>query len=241
MRISRALHQRLYLIEGKTSDNGGAQFAVLGSTGNVYDVTIANTANCDCPDHGRSYLCKHILFVLLKVLRVDADSPLVYQSAWLSSELATMLAGWTERQRGRDVLANDLVLQKYAEMKNPEGKRSAEDDGNDEGCRKQVDPDTDCPICFDVLGSEELTYCRVACGTNFHKSCMERWGSTSGYYGSAKRLTCPNCRSPWEDPTISSCKKRSRHDEGYTNLGNLQGQSSVRDTSTYADYYRSHY
>ena len=63
-RIERALHQRLYLIsqesldekgeggEGEAQSSSGGisrQFAVLGSTGNVYTVRINKIPSCDCP------------------------------------------------------------------------------------------------------------------------------------------------------------------------------------------------
>ena len=71
-RIGRALGQRMFLIERKdTSAEGslGQEFTLLGSTGNVYKVKINKHPNCYCPDHMKSNLCMHILFVFLKVLR----------------------------------------------------------------------------------------------------------------------------------------------------------------------------
>lgn len=77
-RIERAQSQRLYLIEQKDMlEEGldmdicpvvGREFAVLGSTGNVYDVRICKSPTCSCPDFQRGNLCKHILFVILKVI-----------------------------------------------------------------------------------------------------------------------------------------------------------------------------
>ncbi|CAM9475269.1 unnamed protein product, partial [Phaeothamnion confervicola] len=89
-RISRAMSQRMYLIERSDESASGAlahRFTVLGSTGNVYEVRIAKGPSCSCPDHGRGNVCKHILFVFLKVLKVRFDSPLIYQTALLQSEL----------------------------------------------------------------------------------------------------------------------------------------------------------
>ncbi|CAI5508726.1 unnamed protein product, partial [Closterium sp. Naga37s-1] len=45
-------------------------FHVLGATGNVYTVTISQQPSCTCPDYGNGNLCKHVLFVLLRVLHV---------------------------------------------------------------------------------------------------------------------------------------------------------------------------
>ena len=44
------------------------EFAVLGSTGNVYTVTICRLPSCSCVDHlERKTVCKHLLFVYHKV------------------------------------------------------------------------------------------------------------------------------------------------------------------------------
>jgi hypothetical protein len=57
-RISRAKTQHMYLIKRGDIQHGqegatccSCQFVVLGSTGNVYTVTIQKVANCTCPDH----------------------------------------------------------------------------------------------------------------------------------------------------------------------------------------------
>jgi hypothetical protein len=93
-RIHRAATQRMYLVKkGQVDANTlTCSFVVLGSTGNVYNVEIGKTAKCNCPDHLRckASLCKHIAFCLLKVLGLPTDSYLVYQAAWMSSELQEM-------------------------------------------------------------------------------------------------------------------------------------------------------
>jgi hypothetical protein len=230
-RIDRAVTQRLYLVQkGDVTADLTCSFAVLGSTGNVYNVEIAHTASCTCPDHRkRSALCKHILFVLLKVMQLPSNSPLVYQAAWLTTELEEMFALLAARRVGGAVVANETVRKLYAKI---ESGKPLEEENNSKN-RKTLDEDSDCPICFESLkdGSEPLTFCRAMCGANFHASCIQRWGSTANYHGGVKQTTtCPNCRQPWqESPSKKGVPKR----EGYTNLGRLQGQSPVRDTSTY--------
>jgi len=54
-------------------------FKVLGSTGNVYTVTISHVPSCDCPDALKGNHCKHILFIFLKVLGVPESSGHYYQ------------------------------------------------------------------------------------------------------------------------------------------------------------------
>lgn len=296
-RIERALSQRLYLVH--TSDvhprhpqHGGpyCELAVLGSTGNLYTVTLCRVPNCDCPDHAKGNLCKHILFVMLKVVGLPSDSDLVYQAALLTTELEDIFDTMQQRRDGlfgtttaaaaassnanADVVANQSVRDSYArmtgrgdEVKGEEKgqKAEAEDAGSsdNEAIIERKPIEGDCPICFDPLqgssGQQELTFCRLACGTNFHSQCMKMWSSqqkssterananrlqATGHNKSSAGPTCPACRQPWSDvatggvdPNASPDRKRKAHgDEGYVNLGELQGQSPVRDTSTYHTY-----
>jgi SWIM zinc finger len=72
-------------------------FVVLGTTGNVYHVNIDRLSRCSCPDfQSKGLHCKHIFFVLLKVLRVPLHSFLLYQDAWLTSELQSMFTNFRD-------------------------------------------------------------------------------------------------------------------------------------------------
>lgn len=57
----------------------------------VYSVSVGKHPNCSCPDFQRGNLCKHYLFVMLRVLRLDRDDPLVWQKALLKSEVCRLL------------------------------------------------------------------------------------------------------------------------------------------------------
>ncbi len=65
-RVNRALRQRLFLLSRRDR-----VFGVLGSTGDhTYTITLGSTSTCTCPDYRQNGTpkCKHILFVLLRVL-----------------------------------------------------------------------------------------------------------------------------------------------------------------------------
>ena len=64
----------LYLLDREDrhedKNNLWSDFRVVGSTGNLYTVKIGAIPSCDCPDFlKRDDVCKHMLFVMLKVLR----------------------------------------------------------------------------------------------------------------------------------------------------------------------------
>jgi hypothetical protein len=246
-RIERALQQRLFLIDASTVSTSlqeGGSFitlSVLGSTGNVYEVTIQKVPHCSCPDAAKGNLCKHLLFVMLKVVGLPAHDQLVYQSAYLTDEVEKIIALLQTRLQslGRDVVANEQVQKVHADMK--KGIKSGVDDESNTVPRKETDGQ-DCPICFDDLGSNlsQLTYCKGTCGTNYHKGCIQMWTSQA-----RSGPTCPSCRQPWIDVATGGKSKKAEaspsRSEGYDNLGRLQGQSSVRDTSTYSTYSPSYY
>jgi predicted nucleic acid-binding Zn finger protein len=226
-RLERAETQRLYLVERNQTSEASCDFVVLGSTGNVYTVQIGEIPTCTCPDFVRKKdLCKHIMFVTLKVIGLDKHDPRSYQRAYVPSELSDMMQMLENRRVGGGTLANESVRQNYAQLKRGEG---APDEDPGYAPRRPLEEDSDCPICFDSLGSgsgpQILTYCRGTCGANFHADCIRAW-KTRG------RPTCPNCRQAWVEEHDPS-KPGSAGGEGYVNLGRLQGQSRTRDTSTY--------
>lgn len=53
----------------------------------VYTVTISKHPKCTCPDFGNGNVCKHVLFVLTRVLGLRPTNPLVWQRGLLKSEV----------------------------------------------------------------------------------------------------------------------------------------------------------
>ena len=53
----------------------------------VYTVNISRHPHCTCPDCAKGHVCKHILFVMLRVLKLSTNNPLVWQKALLTKEV----------------------------------------------------------------------------------------------------------------------------------------------------------
>jgi hypothetical protein len=234
-RIYRALSQRLYLIDQEdiSSPEGSLsrKFAVLGSTGNVYDVKIGQLPTCTCPDCARGKLCKHIIFVMVKVLQVPRDSELVYQNALLQSELKQIFDN--APRPGTDVVAKTEVVSAY--------KKTV---GEEEQVEEKVEiavvndrvPEGECPICFESITTSEALDSCAGCRNYIHKDCLKKW--------LAVKQTCCYCRAPWRSFGASETATSGpsvRRDEGYLNLGTQQGLSGRRDTSTYNPWRSRHY
>ncbi|CUS14651.1 unnamed protein product [Tuber aestivum] len=190
-RIGRCLTQRMVVLDRqRVVENDIPQeiVKIAGSTGNVYTVHIKLVPICDCPDS--SPTCKHILYVMMKVLKARSD--LVYQAALLSSEL-------------REIFE-----------KAPPIRSSGEGAGS--SAQKPLDED-DCPICycpFEENGREAVVYCKAQCGTNVHQSCFRQWASTRG----EGAVTCVMCRQPWpgDSEPHEALAKGKVNSEGYVNV-----------------------
>ncbi|GMH34383.1 hypothetical protein BSKO_02217 [Bryopsis sp. KO-2023] len=251
-RIERALPgsaHRMFLLERRRilavgSEGGGIEeFDVLGATANVYTVTVSRHPSCTCPDFERRQLpCKHILFVRLRVLKLKPSDPMVWQKAYLSTEVDDILRGEGDVETlGTDVVANDRVIKAYQKLRDP-----GDADNEEEEKGKEEDPSSnrqkiegrDCGICFDDFdkdSKEALVWC-LHCGNNLHKSCFERWASTKK--GNHQQVTCVYCRSAWQDgdnPNGNVDLKEEGSGQ-YVNLGNVSGQHSTEQTSVRALY-----
>ncbi|KAF1839127.1 hypothetical protein BDW02DRAFT_564110 [Decorospora gaudefroyi] len=217
----RALTQRLTVLsrERRGGDNApGEKVIVAGSTGNVYTVSIGLVPSCNCPHAKKGNQCKHIIYVMLRVLK--AREEFAYQLALISSEL-------------REVIRNAPPIPGVE----TDGKDGTEKEGED-GNRKPIEGE--CPICYDELGSHEaIVYCKASCGNNVHKSCMQNWMAVS-----KGKATCPYCRAKWQEDTgfegrlgNVDTKGLERNEDGYVNVAGQLGLSGQRDYSTYHSFW----
>lgn len=212
-KLERATTQRMIVLNRKRADQNDVpceKLELVGSTGNVYEVTIGLEPKCTCPDFLKGNQCKHILYSLVTVLK--AEGHLQYQLAFLSSEL-------------REIFANAPPF--------PTEVDSASDTS---GKRKPVEGE--CPICYMDLEEQqnELVWCRASCGNNMHKTCFDQWVASQR----GKQVRCVYCRANWEgDQEILSkvAQQGVVGEDGYLNVAHLTGQSTFRDVSTYNPYW----
>lgn len=214
----RALTQRLTVLSRErcgSDDVPEESVTIAGSTGNIYTVSIGLIPSCDCPHAKKGHQCKHVVYVMLRVLK--APESIACQLALVSSEL-------------RELIKNAPPIPGVE----TNGKDGTEQDGN----RKPMEGE--CPICYDELDhKEDIVYCRSSCGNNIHKVCMQNW--TAAARGNA---TCPYCRAVWETDTNLEgklgkidTKGLTKNDDGYVNVADRLGLSGQRDYSTYNSYW----
>ncbi|OTA58963.1 hypothetical protein K449DRAFT_385506 [Hypoxylon sp. EC38] len=208
----RATSQRFYVL-GRTRCGAGhcpeESVELTGSTGNIYVVHISQQPTCTCPHAQNGNQCKHVLYVMSRVLRARFD--LVYQLALLTTELQEIFENAPPIETGDDPDA-------HAHDKN----------------RKSLEGD--CPICFMPFeAAEDTVYCRATCGQNIHKECFEMWATTKRK-SADDQVTCPMCRTPWQGDDDMVKKIRNTGivgSDGYVNVADQLGISGERDYSTY--------
>lgn len=114
--------------------------------------------------------CKHIIYTMVKVLKVSEASTLLYQLALTSAELQAIF------DNAPPAPQVGVIEDEPADPK-----------------RKPVDGE-ECPICYMEFepGKENITYCKGFCGNNVHKVCMDTWlKSQRSMYGKGKSLPPP--------------------------------------------------
>lgn len=207
VKLERAQTQRMIVLGRRRDTIDGVpseEVEIVGSTGNVYTVTISHQPTCTCPDSLRGNECKHKVYVLSTVLKAPLD--LQYQLALLSSELET-------------IFAHAPPIPTYL----------AEDsDGN----RKPTDGE--CPICYMDLDEEhnKLVWCKSQCGHNLHKSCFDQWAASQG--GREVRCVYCRTPWETDVSDLDAVKKAGEYtEEGYVNVAAQFGISRARDYSGY--------
>lgn len=178
-RKSRGKTQKIFLVSCHNNKEYERCYDVMGTTGNVYTVKIKNVPECTCPDHQtRNSRCKHIYFVLLRIMKL-ADAG---ENNYSNEELLEMF-------QNIPVITNNLMATVNAQIKYKDLK---ENDIKKNITINQQPLDDSCPICLDDLtNGEEIDYCKFSCGKNVHTLCFQMWCRKQ------PNLSCIYCRSSW--------------------------------------------
>lgn len=154
-----------------------------GETPRRFKVSIGETHSCSC--RSGNELCIHILFVLMRVFRMPAANPLIWQLSLTEREIAELM-------RGR-VNVHTRPPPRAAPASESAG---ASEETSVE--RKELGEDP-CPICYDDMSEgQQITYCKSACGNNVHTKCMKMWADNR--IANGEEVTCPMCRTGWGVP-----------------------------------------
>ena len=197
-RIERCYTDNIYLIESVPPDpeeDTERKFVIMGHSGHVYNVTITNRPKCTCPDfYLRHNRCKHIYFVLIRIMNIDNVTDRYYSDDDLTDMFSNI-----------PPVAQNLMY-KGDEMENNEGKE----------VEQKFEKGDICPICLDPLeNGKELDFCRYSCGKTIHSKCFSMWVKSKG-------SICVFCRAQWYSAYALSQnhKKVSMHPIDLNNINN---------------------
>lgn len=160
LRINNALKDKLFYIDSEIKSPTLKLYKILGTSGNIYDVTLTNETSCTCPDFiTRHKKCKHIYFVIIKLLKLQN----IDKKKYTDDELKQIIQN-ADITTGFNV--NTKILSKYEKIK------------NDNNTKLECNPKTDdsCPICMDdILNGEKFIHCKYSCGKCVHDNCFKLW------------------------------------------------------------------
>ncbi|XWS26349.1 hypothetical protein CRYUN_Cryun26dG0024800 [Craigia yunnanensis] len=175
-RIARALRHPLFLLHRSDSI-----FFILGATGNVYTVTLCSTPSCTCPD--RTIPCKHILFVLIRVLGVSIDDTCLRWRTLRPCRLSRLLRTPTLPE----ALAGARLRERFHQIFSQEKKQGGS------GGVKEIEEGTACPVCLDDMEKRERVVACSTCRNLIHEECLMRWKRSRG----RRSASCVICRARW--------------------------------------------
>ncbi|KAL8808083.1 MAG: hypothetical protein Q9182_000361 [Xanthomendoza sp. 2 TL-2023] len=218
-KLERAQSQRMFIISRTRPSPLTETVSLAGTTGNIYTITISHLPHCTCPDSlkgNNNNQCKHIIYILHHVLK--APPHLQYQLAFLTPEL-------------------DLIFS-HAPLLDPPCNTTTTTPASN---RKPITGD--CPICFLEFdpATEEIVYCKAACGNNIHKHCFDTWARCAQQQQAD--VKCVYCRTPWQrdasnlEAVVAAASTELVGGEGYVNIAQELGLSGRRDVSSYHPFW----
>ncbi|XP_043192717.1 mitogen-activated protein kinase kinase kinase 1-like isoform X2 [Amphibalanus amphitrite] len=171
-RLRRLDRAKLYLLE----QPGPHSFLLATDTpGHKYRVTLG-PQSCSC---SRSPLCVHLLFVMVRVLRLPLTDYRITCHTLKTHEVEALLQTYRRRRLSR---ASTLPC---GDTPTPNDSTSSEE-------RR-------CPICqLQMTGEQSLVRCEDGCHSFLHHRCMSVW--TVEAAGRQEAACCPLCRAAWPGP-----------------------------------------
>lgn len=216
------MNQSLYnLAEATVVTASHWEFVVSGNTYYVYKVVINQLPSCSCPDWGNGYVCKHILFVFLKVLNVPPESSLYFQKALLTEELEDIFSKAPEIKYPDDPTARRLWNTYAAKMHEFQTEASEEITSK----KRPIEEGDECPICYDDLpcnSTQGLVFCVNGCGKALHEHCVQDY--VKNLKSAGKKVNCVYCRADWK---MSGSNVAGTNQGGFLNLGRDAGLGYV--------------
>ena len=171
----------------------------------------------------RERLCCHLLFVLLKVLKIPKDNPLAWQFSFVDSEISQVLSFGTSKQNENDRASASASGASFEYLKRGKYSENVKDanhpsTGMSTLCkkvdRKDLADESTCTICQEEMTHvEQLCFCEYQCGTQYHIKCFRMYASFKR--SNKNPITCPICRIKWvKVPELKMNGKKKKYFHG---------------------------
>ncbi|CBQ71722.1 conserved hypothetical protein [Sporisorium reilianum SRZ2] len=212
-RMAKVHLERMYLIHRfRNGEQLREELDVSGSKGNVYKVVVDRNVSCSCMDFSlRRQVCKHLLFVYIKVLRLEGHLP-IYTRVRLSVDEVEQVFDEALENPVAQALAKPALRKAWEtavgyqsdgnEMESDTEAASGSNQVEERAGKRLIPEEGDvCGVCYEDLepGSVQgLEFCLESCGRPIHTDCLETWFNTRGF-----NRTCIWCRAKWHEPTVA--------------------------------------
>jgi len=181
-RKNNALKDKLYYIDSEIKIDAKKKvkryFSILGTTSNIYKVCLqVDKIGCNCPDAiFRKMRCKHIYFVLIKMLKFDD----INKESFTAEEFELLL---NKKDITNGVTAPADIMLKYKNLK----------DGTVSVVEIEPKLQDNCCICMDdLLNGETCVHCKYYCGKALHEECFTLFNKNK-----KDKIKCLNCMHDW--------------------------------------------
>lgn len=178
--------EKLFLVDRP----GPLRFILKSNNGDegVFKIMVGDKNICSCGlGFYKKKLCVHLVFTLVKILKVKTTNSLAWQLGLLEREITEILSMNTRDSSKTQTSSKRSYLKKGGGATEQRSLKKAE--------RKLITNDDICVICYDFFEAEKLCYCQASCGTNFHINCIQMYATFQR--SNNKPVTCPLCRSKW--------------------------------------------
>lgn len=202
-RKQRAFHQPIYLLKMfPTNTQFERKFNVVGTTGNVYTVTINKRPSCSCPDyvHNKN-VCKHIYFIMLRVMKIKSEVVKYYTDDTIKCMFDNIPHFISD-----NVAFNENVKKIYCEQIKKNVDLNSVSPVETKITQKLDDI---CPVCLEdiLVNSDLIDYCKYSCGKSIHKECFAIWKCNNG------ANNCLFCRHNWDDDPVDAGIENDKFDD----------------------------
>ncbi|XP_063431372.1 mitogen-activated protein kinase kinase kinase 1-like isoform X2 [Mytilus trossulus] len=190
-RIEKVQRARLYLLQ----QNGPNSFLIGGDSPDHKFRVIIGPQTCSC---GKGPHCVHVLFVMLRVFKVQEGDPCLWSRTLKNYEVESLFR----------IYQNKVSLRISKKRKEKENKKGS----SSESVSPEVTPtqseigsvkeeEDTCPICLlEMLEGESLLKCENGCQNRLHHHCIAVWFELCRRQNDP--LICPLCRAKWKANTF---------------------------------------